>query len=338
MPVGPSHSRSRSGGGSSRASSSSRRVSAPRPSTRSVYSSRPMHRGAAMPPPPPPRYNSYGRRHVYNRAPRTYMFFGRPVVMSSGTRSGLGMVAVLFIIALIATIIMGVNLSNKTKTVQVYEADAKYYEQMISKAQAGEEGYYLATATFDERFNTYYNDDNPRTGAYEYVEVDGLAYYYIVFEYENEVTGETMVGETYTQFSSSQFNGLNGTIDVAYTYDDGSWVVMNTGYELENNQDYKVQLASKDNLKTMTTVFGVIAGVLVLVLIILIVRALKKSKKEQAAQDAKNAAEVAEAEAKAQVALETAENTNRVCAYCGAPVPDGDIRCPSCGSTEFTKK
>ena len=69
-----------------------------------------------------------------------------------------------------------------------------------------------------------------------------------------------------------------------------------------------------------------------------IVRALKKSKKEQAAQDAKNAAEVAEAEAKAQVAIETAENTNRVCAYCGAPVPDGDIRCPSCGSTEFTKK
>lgn len=321
MPVGPSHSRASSGGGSGGGFGGGFGGPAPRPSR---------------------HHNEFGHRHVPHprvpRPPRTYVFFGRPVVMSSGTRSGLGFAFLFFVIFAIIAVVMFINVNNKSKTIDVFEDDARFYEQMIERAEAGAEGYYLADATFDDRINLYYNEDNPRTGAYEYLSVDGIPYYYVVFEYYNEVTEQVLTGETYTEFSSSQFSGLGGTIEVAYTLADGSWAVINTSYELENNQDYLSAKSSLSSTRNIAIVITVIAVIVLAVLIFLVVRAFKRSKKEQEVQDAKNQAEITEAQAKAQVALETAENTNRVCAYCGAPVPDGEIRCPSCGSTEFTKK
>ena len=151
---------------------------------------------------------------------------------------------------------------------------------------------------------------------------------------------ETKEGETYSSFSSSQASGWDRKIIVGK--DNGAWASINYDYSLSSNQEYifeKQYLASQEaSLKTMTTAFVVcilIAVALVVILILVLVKTVKKGKQEYENEQQKQKAEIEEAEAKANEAKRRAEQVSRTCAYCGSKVPDGEEKCPSCGSSKF---
>ncbi len=295
--------------------------------------------------------------HPHPRHPITIHWFGRPVVFSTGVQNTLVSLLVIFLFVaffgVFSIIGYSVNIQEYNKNKQelaVFETDAVYYQNLISKAQASEEGYFITSGTFEGRFYySYDEDDFAGTGVFEYQVVNGVTYYFINYTYVND-KGQTLKGETYTQFSSSQARAMIlddiGTIEIAYTYDsdEGGYVSINTSYSLEKNQDYNILKKEVEDNKSSNVlliigiVLLVVAACIFVGLIFVIRNQIKKSKTQAQVDSAKAEAEIAESKANAEKAEAEANSKNRMCDYCGCSVPDGASKCPSCGSRMFKKK
>jgi rubrerythrin len=289
------------------------------------------------------------------RGPIAFNWFGRPVVISPGKQGYLVAFIVLFIFMLIVSVSTFSAYGSQSyerniyaSSIQTIETDAVFYQNMLNKADADDPDVKKTYATFERKFYNYYTDDDfSNTGIYYYGTVAGTNYYFIVYEYTNEFTGQKAKGETYAQFSSSTASSLYGRIHIAYTFsqEDNAYVSMNTSYSLSENQEY-IDLRSKvidiDESINVILFIAVVSLILVvgsIVGFVFVIKKINKESKEQAAADeAKTQAEIAEARANAERATAEANSKNRVCAYCGSNVPDGADKCPSCGSRKFLKK
>ncbi len=223
-------------------------------------------------------------------------------------------------------------------TMAVMSQDAIEYNNLIEKAEAGTTNYYTTTAEFANRkFETY--SDNPSSSGY-YLDfiLNGVSYYFIVYEYVDH-TGATYKGTTYSQFSANQIQQLNGEIEISYFDDNGDHYSINSNYVLETCAEYKyyasLAAANASSAKTFLTAF-IVELLIVALFVALYILKLKKYKKLVAQDEElimkKQQAEVDKAEAEADAAQSVAERHNRFCQYCGGQLDADSNTCTSCGA------
>lgn len=341
MPAGPSHSRSSSGGFSSGSSSHS---------SGGFGSRGPSHRDDG-------RHNGGFEPHPHISGPRPPMFprnimiFGRPVVVTSRTKSIFTFLSSIVLFFVMVCIVLGISVSDVSKDItevnqfaEIVLEDAEFYNNLIRESQKNiaDDNYYIVNATFNKREISYYIEDNPQSGYYYYLDYKGTKYFYIVYEYENPITHETMCGETYAMYTSSQISSFNGSLELAVTKDGNSWWSIPTDYKLSNNIEYNdavdylnEQKTHKQTLVISLVVCGLVTVALVVVTGLVLNREIKKAQKEAEIEQIKAEAEASVAQAKAEVAQKEAKSKSRVCSYCGNIVPDGAEKCPSCGSRKY---
>ncbi len=300
--------------------------------------------------------NGWRRRPT---GPRTIHFFGRSIIIAGGQySSAVGFFAFVIFFAIFSAFLGLFAYSNNSDiksysaSAAVFEEDAEFFSDLITKAKAGkeDEGYYLTTANFDG-INLTYVDGDTRTGIFYYDMYNNIPYYFIQYEYVNTHAEDSInLGTTYAQFSSSAANGLiisgEGQIEIAYTKFEGEWWSINTNYSLEKNIEYKMTLNAIDETKssqkfvigfmivTIVATIGFLAAA-----ILKLVSGAKKAKAEALLEAEKKEAEISEAQARAEEARASAESKQAyVCSYCGSDIPAGETKCPMCGSSKRTKK
>ncbi len=246
--------------------------------------------------------------------------------------------AIFFVV--IAIITMGTRLSAYENKARLMKSEYDtYYSPLIENAtEAGTNGYYKTIASFKNAaddvdvFNYYYSDpDEP--GVYLDFERDDISYYFIVYEYTDARTGQTHTAMTYTQFSGSQYQALNGEIEIAYYSKAGAeHYSINTSYNVKECAEYKYY---KSNSNKFLIAF-IVELVIVALLTTLYVIKLKKYNKLVAEDDAllfqKRQAETQKAQAEAQEAQYDAQRKNRFCQYCGSQIDEHTNTCSSCGA------
>jgi rubrerythrin len=204
--------------------------------------------------------------------------------------------------------------------------------------------HFITTAYVSLYKTNSYGDDPVRSGAYQSFILNGVPYYFLVYEFTDHNGVKHTAQRTYAQFPGSQVSNYAGntTLEIAYTWVDGELVTMNTSYNLTTCADYKHALSSAEGNKILAknTIFVIIGEVLIAALFVFIyIKKLKKYKnlvqQDEEAYTQKQQAEVSEAQAKAEVAQKEAQQKNRICAFCGSTVPDDEPNCPSCGSSTF---
>lgn len=251
--------------------------------------------------------------------------------------------------------------------VQTMKADYNEYKDIITKAQAQEaaieaetnsaekqalidaQTHFIVKARVGNHSFSSYSSNPTMSGIYKDFNLNGVEYYFIVYEYY-EKNGESTdfskkhTATTYSQFSPSQAQSYKGnsTLEIAYTIQDGQFVSINTNYNLEDCAEYKYELAlveSNKQLASRVIIFIVVEVLLIALFVFIFIKKLKKYKllvkQDEEAYSQKQQAEVDEAIAKAESAQKEADKKNRVCAFCGSTVPDDAISCPSCGSKTF---
>lgn len=230
------------------------------------------------------------------------------------------------------------NLKSTKSSIQTMESDWLEYKTLIEKAnETGTNGYYLTTAEFDKKKYNYYDDNPTKTGAYFDFEENGISYYFIVYEYEDERTGKDCTGTTYTQFSANEIQNLNGEIEIAYFSKAGNASYsINTSYKLNTCKKYLTlneDLKSEKSLANGSLVALIIELVIIAGFIALYVLKLKNYYKLVAADEEvlfqKKKAEAERAQAEAN---EVKSRTNRYCKYCGSKIEPNAIKCSSCGA------
>ena len=338
MPVGPSHSgrsRSSSGGGisfggGSRSSSGGSRS----------FSSGPRRHGGGG-----------SGFHFHFGSGYRMPFFGRTVVLTNGL-SALLVLAVFAIVcfSMFAYIhsstykICKLDVQEIKQEMSIMEKDADEFKTLIQRAESGDpnDQYYLTTATFGHDKFEYYDANPNAIGRYHSVENDGVIWYFVVYQYHNALLNRTQKGTTYTQYSAAQCTSMDGEIEIAYGYLDGSWWSINTDYSLEKNQDYKFlqdELALVNKAKSssgwkVALYVGLIIATVGITGFVLYKKSKSKQEEENLEKE-KAQAEVDKAKAEATMAQKKASQIARVCTYCGCDIPDGDKKCPGCGSSNF---
>lgn len=331
MPAGPSHNRS---GGSSGFSGGSHHTS---------------HRSGGFS--PSPRIDGGFEPHPMR--PIRFRFFGSNVVVSTGKQSLL-----IFMIILLCFSAFGIFITAGIKNTQndevlslkAYiaqtELDAVWYANAKDKAEAGtDENFFIAYATEYLGIQKFYYNANSPTGYYYdnemEVRLNNIPYFYLIYTYTTP-DGVTHEGETYSSFTSSEAAGWDRKIIVGK--DNGSWASINYDYSLSTNKEYlfiKQQLSKEED--SLKTVKGVFAGMIIATIVIaaltvwIIVVTIKKGKKEYVNEQEKIRAEIDKKKAEAGTIKSKNSQINRICMYCGGAVPDGENKCPSCGSTKFKK-
>lgn len=301
MPVGPSHGarggRSRSGGGFSSSTGSSSRYRTGR-STRVFY------------------YGGTGGS--YNATPMS-----PKSIKITATVFGL-IFSIIFLIVSISLLFTNAG------PAALIRKDAGEYAEIIKRASANEDGYYLITIDnitctggshdgydITYRFRGNYNSS---FDAYSYLKRNGVQYFYLEFTFTDS-SGNNVTGETYAMYSESAIDGFS-EITFAYTklYDnDGSWDVINANYNLASNTEY---LKYRD----AAIAGGIMLAISALLVVFLIyawyrvahdLPIFKKADKDETAS--KN-------EEKVQ---------KRVCSYCGSDAKEDTQKCSACGSRSF---
>jgi hypothetical protein len=247
-----------------------------------------------------------------------------------------------------------INTADKyNNTIEIMKADYEEYKDLFSKAadqkdipnSNPDKTHFITTAKFNGIKYSSYGANPSMSAAYQDFTLNGIQYYFIVYEYK-DAHNVTHKGTTYSQFSANQVDGMkNGTfgeIEIAYTVINGQYVSMNTNYTLENCAEYKYSLAiAESNKQLASRVIWFIVGevVLIALFVFIYIKKLRKYhklvKEDEIAYSQKQQAEVNEAQARAKTAQKEADQKNRVCAFCGSTVPDGEHTCPACGSRTF---
>lgn len=226
------------------------------------------------------------------------------------------------------------NISYYKEITTTMEEDwTDYYKPMLDSVKSdsfsqGTNGYYTTTAEFSKQKISYY-DDNPTKPAYYLdFEKDGVYYYFIVYEYEDEDNKEH-TGTTYTQFSANQIQTKAGEIAIAYYNKNGEHYSINLDYNLETCAEYiHYQDLIESNKQTIKGVItALVIEILVLALFITLYFLKVKKYYKLVAQDEELLFQKKKAELN-----ETKSKSNKFCRYCGSKLEANATKCPSCGA------
>lgn len=248
------------------------------------------------------------------------------------------------------------NMDKQNDYIASMTTDYNEYKDIIDKAKEQEswsdsnpsKTHFIATA----KFNKYIRDSYSNTDlayAYKSFNLNSYEYFFVVAQfkaYGDTQTTPYRTVETYAQFTRSQINSLNGEIEVAYTFDGETCIAINTSYIFTNGvtdspeYQYTLALAKMNELSAQNTIWVIVgecvfAALFIFLYIVKLKKYYKLVKEDEIAYSQKQQAEVHEARAKAESAQKEASQKNRVCAFCGSTVPDGEDSCPACGSRVF---
>ena len=201
-------------------------------------------------------------------------------------------------------------------------------------------GYYKTIATFSTQKSSFYESNPTPPGIYTDFYVNGYEYCFIVYEYYDARTGSEVTATTYTQFSASQAQALNGKIEIAYYSKAGDESYsMNTSYNINTcaEYDYYEDLVESNKKSASTYLIAFIVELLIIAgLVALYVLKLKKYKKlvkqDEELLYQKRQAETQKAQAEAQEAQFDAQRKNRFCEYCGSQIDANTNTCSGCGA------
>lgn len=283
--------------------------------------------------------------------PMRFMFFGRPIIISSGRQIGFMCGFVAFLVMLVSTFAVFGNLSmykndreEWRQTIAEYQEYSSSYLDIIQKANDGESGYGKTTGTFDR--NSYSGSVNGQMTGFVIYNSYGSRTYSVVYRFTIDGDAWTY-GETMSLYYST--SDVPSSLTIAYQIvTNGNEVII---YSVETDfvntyaEDmayYEAQVeACNSSIKTATTsavILIVIIVVIIALIILSFVKVIKNSKKQQAMEEAKKQAEVKEAQARAQQAEDELNQSRRYCEYCGTKFPEGEDECPNCGSSHFIIK
>ncbi len=280
--------------------------------------------------------------------PRTFFFFGRPLVFTNGLFSGLIFLAVAIFLAGFFLVTCSIGLINNTRTVKNMEEDSIEWVQLIAKAKAGVDGYYLHTVddlhftassgVFIDNWDYYgyssYNDDTEDWVVANYMCTnDDTEYFQLYFIFTDE-RDEEIYGLTYGQYKTNQIMHLE-SVTFAYGDIDGELWAINADYDLEKCGDY---LDAKDACKSekiAITISAVVVAVLIGAVALIIVSAVKRARKNESLKEAEAQAEIEKTKAETDLTKAELKKKNRVCAYCGGAIPDDATFCPGCGARQI---
>lgn len=303
----------------------------------------------------PPRRDREERRHRegglfsgvrFFHGPMRFIFFGRPIFLSTGRQVGFLCGIIAFFVMLISSIAVCSNLGYDKKDREYYKELISSYE-LVENALLEEPGYAFATG------NVKFYDKKSQKLHYS-VNIDGKNYNVETkarFDYNSYNYGSSK--EIYTLCDDINYYQIYGEvldnyltapgeIEIAYTMENGNLVVAEFVIDLIYCNYEGLLQKTVENLnatiktETVAVVILIIIDVAIIALIVLgIVKTLKKSKEKEELEKQKLQAEVQEAEAKAQEAQTQADMKNRYCLYCGVKFADNDTKCPNCGSSHF---
>lgn len=315
------------------------------------------------PPPEPPRKKpGLGSGVRFFHGPIRFSFFGRPIFISTGRQIG-------FIVGLVALLVMVISTfatfnglkytKQELADYQTYYAekvaDSNECLETIQKAKAGESGYYTTIGCFENYLASRDTYDYSGNSCYIYKYHNG---YYIRFMFLFGEDDEFQVFDTFAMYSNRgeisntyrdfDVEGMKNMkqFNVSYKVENGKVVcAVNSDYDGSVNfeRDYYEQkiVELKSSIKTYKTsaviLIVIVVGIIALV-VLSVVKVFKNSKKKAELETQKQEAEAKEAQAKADMAKQELEEKNRYCIYCGAKLPDGAVKCPNCGSTQFDVK
>ena len=292
--------------------------------------------------------------HYHHRPPRRpwrVSMFGRTVVITTGMRSFFlfGLIALFFFGFVFITNVRGLryykeDIAESEAMIQKYEDYSVTFLDIINKAESGNyANYKIVEGTFDaSRQISNYGSDPTIPGVYKSLYYNGAYHYFIVYTYTS-VDGTTQTDSTFTQYLIQDVQGgTDEKIDIACAKIGHEYWAINTDYTLEKNIDYQkekqylksCESSYKSAVKTVV-VYAVVFAVILGIIIAVAVYKIKRAKKKNELEDAKKEAEIAEAQAKAETAQKVADQTGRVCKYCGMDVPDGADCCPGCGARDY---
>lgn len=288
--------------------------------------------------------SSFSGSNGFYHGPRTIMFFGRPVLLSSGLSSLCTILVFFLIFVLGSCIFSGISFGQSNKEIKYMKEDSVVWEEIIENAQNGVPGYHIYTIEgidFMPTTKSTFRDGYTFTGLYDEgenyevatnycLEYDDTDYYQIFYYFTDPDTGYEVTYYTYAQFEEpSNIHSLQ----IAYKIDSEDEILcINTSYSLNKCMEY---IQAKDDAratKTMTIVFSLIGAALITGLAFALAHGIKKAKQQNALKLEKQKAEVEKAQAEADIVKEDLKQKHRYCSYCGSPIPEGENQCPACGS------
>lgn len=311
---------------------------------------------------PPRRRGGIGAGVRFFHGPIRFRFFGRPIFISTGRQIG-------FIVGLIALLVMSIStfatftgLSYAKTELADYQAgynqivaDSNDCLDLIAKAKAGEENYYITTGCFKNYLATFDTSDYSISGCcmYRYGNNSYYLRFYFIDENDNDRFADTFAiystkGQIQNLYEDFTVDGLKNMkkIEVAYKMENGQVInAINTDYDGSTNfeRDYyqgKIE-STKASIKTYKTSAGILIFIIVVIValvILAIVKVFKTSKQKAELEMQKAKAETEQAQAEADKAKQELDEKRRYCTYCGAKIPEGETKCPNCGSTHFDIK
>ena len=289
---------------------------------------------------------SSGRIHF---SPHSFIFFGRPIHLSG--RAGILLFFIIsFVITVIITGVGGILMNNAKNSIVTFEQDAVEYKEIIDRARAHELDntvytdygiYTISGIKFEENgegYNEHIDEDvtlykvtGPSNKYKLYADSDiyknGVFWYYIEFSVNDDISFK---GSTYTEYSQNQILSMT-SLELAYHNNGSSIDVINADYNLNSNQQYLNAKSTESTGRIMMIVGGVISAILLFLIIFVGVKQMKKSNLE----DSQKQAEIEQTKARTEQEKAKLKEINRVCEYCGSLVPDGERKCPACGSSKF---
>lgn len=275
--------------------------------------------------------------------PRSFHFWGRTVIFTTGKQALFLFLAFFLIIACFLAGIGGANYSDNKDIVENYEYFGRIYEEISNKALAGEPGYYLYTFSdvdFDDYGDFQFTDSQGKTNkltAYRDYSFEYQGINWCLIEYDfYDGDGNHIKERTYSQYESSTIFGMT-QFRVAYKYMDAEeeWYSINAGYRLDNNKEYLFEKENMQSSASIRNVGIVIIVMIVVIIVITLVITIKKGKKDAEIEREKQKVELDKQ--KVELDKEKAElrKKNRICRYCGSSVPDDATSCPGCGSKDI---
>lgn len=251
--------------------------------------------------------------------PMRFKFFGLPVVVSNGSQIGFmaGFIAILVMI--VSTLATFGNLNDAKKDMKFYSSNSSIVS-IIDKAKLGTTNYGIVEGRW--------------TG-----EVVGGGRY-VGREYIFEVGDDFYIDSTLGTYRYSSVINTNEIVEIAYRLNpDGTVSSIEMEFDVRSfNAEYKTLKRQVRTYIISAVIMILLLALIVFFIIRSIVKLIIKSRKDEKFQEAKRDAELREAQARAAKAESEADLSKRYCEYCGAKFPEGEDKCPNCGSAHFIIK
>ncbi len=277
-------------------------------------------------------FNSRRSSTQVNLGPRVYVFGGRRYVVSGTRRSGvyaclLGCIIALFAIFAGALLVGGAN-----KSINTIKADQTYYHQMITTAKQNSN--YKVKGVITDRLRNKDCDKYYITYAFPIDYIDDeerLIEKYQHDSREDDLEDNWVLGYSFSVYSIDDLSNPN--LQISKVID----LAINV-YKMNINSltdsipfDYLEMPLERDGEYVAAKGKAAAGPVVIVIAVIVLVGctigqiALIKTSKQEETQPATVQAET--------------NNSNKPkvnkCTYCGAPLKDGEIKCPNCGGSQI---